>query len=387
VANRIYTRGIDLTELPDPMTLINCWKTTGRQPIVSLTCPYCGSVHKRDLYYYLSALVRKKYLPTQFCCSNSRCIAKNKVAVIAEQTVQGEASAKGHIVTESQKIKRRSTLITRGTIHNIFDPIHARTGKTLEEIYGPEKGALVRRKIKENTPHPEEGFFKGHHHTHETKKVLSRKSSGFFKSDAYLVDKKYVHPLTGESCSHREWLAGYNRKIYHDKTDSEKLAILQKQILSLQSETMINHPYWGLHRAWFEHSATQPFRSSWELLYMEYLDSNKVWYESNKTLYIPYKKSSGCTAYYVPDFLIYDGIFISKVIEIKPLGLINADINQRKFKAANELCKLNNLDFTVFTEADLIDIGIAIPGISRKETVEFWRKYENNKDNKVYKRR
>jgi hypothetical protein len=386
VAKAIYARGINLDDLPDPMMLIDQWRLSGKQPEVTLTCPYCGALHKRSLYYYLSALSRKKYLPGNFCCSALECIAKNKSAVIAEQTFRRETSARGHIVTQEQKDKRMETLIKRGTIHSIYDKIHARKGRKVEDIYGIEKGTIIRQKIKENTPHPETGFFKGCRHTPETKKRLSEKSSSYFQSDSYLIDKKFSHPVTGDPCSHKEWLAAHNRKVYFDKTDSERLAIIQKQITSLQSELMINHPYWGLHRAWFECSATQPFRSSWELLYMEYLDSKRIYYESNKTLYVPYRKLSGLTAYYIPDFLIYDGMFISEIVEIKPSKLAKADINQIKFKAAELVCRLNNMNFVVLTEVELIKIGIAIPGSSRKESTEFWKGYENSKNNKVYRR-
>jgi hypothetical protein len=119
---------------------------------------------------------------------------------------------------------------------------------------------------------------------------------------------------------------------------------------------------------------------------MEYLDNKKVYYESNKTLYIPYKKLSGFSAHYIPDFLVYDGRFVSKVVEIKPSKLINSDTSQRKFKAAESVCKYNNVDFVVLTEIDLTEMGIAIPGSSRKETLGFWKRYEDSKDNKVYKR-
>jgi len=380
VLNRIKEKGVNLEEVPGLEQAVANLFPRCKQPFLPLKCPFCGRIHERRLYYVTRALLKKIYLPTKFCCSDPNCVIKNKAAVIAEQTRLGKTSAQGHIVTQKQIEKHRATLF-KNNRHLWWHEF--KRGKTLEEIYGEEKGAFVRRKIKENTPNMG-GFFKGKHHTVDIKASLSKKSSDYFKSDAYLSDKKYVNELTGEKCSHREWLATHNKLMWAKKTESEKLDKLTKQLSSLQKGALENHPYWGFHKAWFESTPTQPFRSSWELKYMEYLDSKKVFYESNKSFYIPYNHPVKGRSFYVPDFLLYDGLYVTEVIEIKPKKLTFAETNMAKFNAAREVCNKNNITFSVLTEDDLSKLGIALPNYKTKVKKYFRRDYENSKDNKIF---
>lgn len=103
------------------------------------------------------------------------------------------------------------------------------------------------------------------------------------------------------------------------------------------------------------------YRSSWELEYMKYLDSNDdvVSYEYEK-LKIPYISNlkTKKIRYYMPDFCIayLDGT--KKIVEIKPSRRMMQDKIQKKFNAAKTWCAENSMEFVVVTEIELKAMSI-----------------------------
>lgn len=96
------------------------------------------------------------------------------------------------------------------------------------------------------------------------------------------------------------------------------------------------------------------YRSSWELAYMKFLDSDlfivSYDYESIKIPYLYRKKKSN----YIPDFIIDNKI----IVEIKPKRHLLKKRNISKFYAAQEYCLKNSMTFKVITENDLKLLGI-----------------------------
>lgn len=118
-------------------------------------------------------------------------------------------------------------------------------------------------------------------------------------------------------------------------------------------------------------SGNAVWRSSWELSFMNFLDSHPgVIQWSSENLKIPYLNPlTGKASIYIPDFLI---IYVDKngkkhgeVVEIKPLketcveqarskrDLMAVAQNQAKWSAAREFCSKNGLVFRIMDETML----------------------------------
>ena len=120
------------------------------------------------------------------------------------------------------------------------------------------------------------------------------------------------------------------------------------------------------------------YRSSWELKFMQYCDTNKSivkW--SSEEIVIPYRSPVDNRIHrYFPDFLIKyqdnNGRRRIMVVEIKPkketkmpatnpkkrskswaYSVRTWAVNQAKWKAAREYCRDRNYEFKIMTEDDL----------------------------------
>lgn len=116
-------------------------------------------------------------------------------------------------------------------------------------------------------------------------------------------------------------------------------------------------------------------RSSWELFFMQKMDTNdNVIRWASESIVIPYlSPKDNKTHKYYPDFIIEirtsDGSIIKQVIEIKPMNqclpgtskkpdvLARQNlvylINQAKWEATKRMCEQNDFTFVVLTEQDL----------------------------------
>ena len=118
------------------------------------------------------------------------------------------------------------------------------------------------------------------------------------------------------------------------------------------------------------------YRSSWELVFMRFCDSNeKVIKWASESIQIPYRNPlSGKQTIYVPDFFVVyqdkNGKVISELIEIKPKAqtMITEKtrsardraaiaVNTYKWQAANAWAKRMGVTFRVITEDQIFYSG------------------------------
>lgn len=118
------------------------------------------------------------------------------------------------------------------------------------------------------------------------------------------------------------------------------------------------------------------YRSSWEMTFMMFLDSNQhILYWASEAIRVPYKHPlTGKQTIYVPDFfVVYQNKFgkqIAEVVEIKPKkqSLIESKvasakdraivaINHAKWQACQAYCKQQGFTFRVITEEQLFHTG------------------------------
>ena len=102
------------------------------------------------------------------------------------------------------------------------------------------------------------------------------------------------------------------------------------------------------------------YRSGWELSYMKFLDNNDAvvtyQYESIKIPYVSNKKT-GKVRRYIPDLLV-EYSDRCEMVEIKPSRRVDQVKNKKKFEAAREYCRINNISFVVVTEIELKALGL-----------------------------
>lgn len=128
------------------------------------------------------------------------------------------------------------------------------------------------------------------------------------------------------------------------------------------------HKYIGKH--------VPKFRSSWELVFMQFLDTNdSILYWSSESLVVKYRHPfTGKITNYIPDFfVVYQNKFgkqVAEVVEIKPKkqSIIESKvasakdrmivaINHAKWAAASAYCKAQGFSFRVITENDIFANG------------------------------
>lgn len=118
------------------------------------------------------------------------------------------------------------------------------------------------------------------------------------------------------------------------------------------------------------------FRSSWEMVFMQFCDNNKhITHWASEAIVIPYKHPfTGKITNYVPDFfVVYENKYgkrLAEVVEIKPKkqSLIESKaasqkdkmvvaINHAKWQSATLYCKANGFVFRVINENDIFMNG------------------------------
>ena len=121
---------------------------------------------------------------------------------------------------------------------------------------------------------------------------------------------------------------------------------------------------------------TPTYRSSWEFVFMQFLDQNpSVLQWASEAVHINYKNPlTGKNTIYVPDFLMVyndsNGTTHAEVIEVKPSkettlegagknvrNQAAAILNMAKWQAARAWCAANRLQFRVVTENDIFHMG------------------------------
>lgn len=118
------------------------------------------------------------------------------------------------------------------------------------------------------------------------------------------------------------------------------------------------------------------FRSSWEMVFMQFCDNNKhITHWASESLVIPYRHPfTGKITNYVPDFfVVYEnkhGKRLAEVVEIKPKkqSVIESKaasqkdrmvvaINHAKWAACQAYCRANGFVFRVINENDIFMNG------------------------------
>jgi hypothetical protein len=342
---------------------------------INLKCSCCGDIFFAKLGAVLSTL-ESKYMPTSFICKKPACRSWKKREIIAIQTKLGTTSAQGHVVSDDQKKKYVEIMTNKGVFERLANQ---KRGKTIDEMYGSEKASEIRRKMVEN--HPVINGSRPHSHYSPTQEVRDRIGKAlkeYHNSDEYRSQLVCTNPLTGELCTRAEYQGAVVKLNWNDKSNDEKLGITGKIINKLfDRHDAIKHAHWGWHKAWYENMPSQPYRSEWERLYFESLDKDKVYYKSNKKLYIPYSKGGITPHYYIPDVLIYTSEWeLVEIQEIKPSIFLTDPIIQAKMSAAKEYCLLRGLKFTIVTETELMNRGIDIRKLSKLQ-------YKENKKKRI----
>lgn len=103
------------------------------------------------------------------------------------------------------------------------------------------------------------------------------------------------------------------------------------------------------------------YRSSWELKYALYLDSNEdvisYKYEPYAISYISNIRTKRLRKYY-PDFEVTKKDGTKILVEIKPKSKVMYIKNVKKANAAKEYATLNNMQYLLVTENDLKNLGL-----------------------------
>ena len=95
------------------------------------------------------------------------------------------------------------------------------------------------------------------------------------------------------------------------------------------------------------------YRSQFEKRAFEMLeeDDSINWYK-HEPFYLKYKLNNK-TRYYIPDILAVCILDKNKLIEVKPIGMTTTEEFLAKEKSAKEYCKINNINYELWTEVVL----------------------------------
>lgn len=217
--------------------------------------------------------------------------------------------------------------------------------------------------------------FQGKHHSEETKKKSGQKISkanadrkqskesnekrskslsGKKKSESYRKKKSEQQkgiPLSERghrpNCmckAGRGEMVGKNNPFYERHHKQETISNLSEQAtrrLSLGFGKVIGYFYS------IKNEKSIPYRSTWELLYMQILeqDDDVILYNYEK-IRVPYTDKKGNKKYTVPDFLVCYRDGTKAIVEVRPFWRIE-DVNTKlKMGAVNTFCNQNKYKST-----------------------------------------
>lgn len=360
---------------------------------IPFICDACGKEFYSDLTKYRQ-LFKTKYSMNYLICGDYKkspeCHKKKQQIINSYRAEIGDSPAIGHIVSEEQKEKWRNTSKKSGKLKEYTD---SRKGKTVEEIYGEEKGKAFRQKVKEAYDKLEVPPHKGFKHSKESKKLQSKKRKEYINSDRY-EEKKFISELTGELLNAEEKRIEGVRlrwsKMNVEEREDERL----KQIKTFINKNRREGTFCGNYENWL--GGKDFYLSSYELAYFIKLNREKAFFMANKSIYIPYIHPKDLeTHFYSPDVLIFSNENREKIIEIqeiKPYQFTKEgnklseyqEVTFIKMEALNNYCRENNIVCRFITEYDIIDDPIFESLYSKKkEIIRIARGIdENKKDNK-----
>lgn len=334
---------------------------------VFVRCYYCKKVIKLTVGNLKNRL-RKRWLSDRFCCIipkknryEGNCSQLHQQDINAYRTSVGKSSAQGHTVTKEQIGRRVATIKKRYP-----DGIpNKRKSKSFKDQYGEQRAEEIIDKIKyyRNNFQISSGM-KGKHHKLETIEKIRIKRKKWREEE----DKKgaYIpHPETGELLTQRQYQGVLVKTVWGNLSEEEKLKRIEKIILrkfkngenrGFRSKVgYINH--WDLKK-------DQRYESSFEEAYFKLLNNEKIFWEKNNKIYIPYfNPIKNEKRYYIPDVLIFsdrDYKLLKCICEVKPSSFLEkykesnyGKICVAKINALRLFCELNKIEMKIITEKDL----------------------------------
>ena len=306
---------IDLTSESDLIQFRSSIKKSIKT-LYKLKCAYCGEtiiVNGRLLYLRLNTQYMAE---TQVCGNrNSTCYKRKQAEINKLRAMEGNTAAKGHKVSEEQKIKYIKSMTKNKRYEQM---VEKRQGKTYEVMYGEEKAKEYKEKVRQARLKQADPRL-GKKHSISSKLLMSIKSQENMERGKN-PSKRYLH---------------------------------------------------GKYYRWYD-EIPQYFMSSLEYAYFCILNIHKVYWEKNYSkIRLPYLKDDGSLHFYSPDIIIYKDRSlqeIDSIIELKPfcytvLGkYANLEVN-KKNELLMEFCKNNNTKGLLLTEheinKELYDLGLA----------------------------
>lgn len=294
--------------------------------MITKTCTHCNE--KYEIYPS-----REKIYISRFCSASCKFTAINK-----ERTKLVTVPCIGCGIERTYSVyKKDSLLINKYCSKQCYRTHqHDRLAEQCRKI-GNEFADVIGAKAKERFSNKENHPMFGKHHSEKSKKQLSetRKKNG--------KSKGFKNPMFGKT-----------------HTEEARLKISDANVNRVLNGSFTKN---RIFETGFIFSAKMNielfYRSSWEREYIKFLDrNNNVISFTKEKDKIAYINTDDHKRWYIPDFLIEYKNGNKELIEIKPSCYLKHEVNKRKFKAAREFCKENNMSFKVITEKYLKRIGI-----------------------------
>ena len=320
------------------------------------------------------------------------CYKKKQKMINTYRKNNNCSPAKGRVLSEREKTEAN---IKRMKSEGFKKHKEFVVGKSIEELYGKEKADSIKNRIREkrlSQKDPRTGCT----NTKESKQLMSKKRKEFLNKK----EKIYVSPITGELVTYVEWFSQTMLNNWRNKTEEERLYLKEKYIQRYISGKLVrNKNNSGYHTAWYnigteiEGKKDEVYLSNYELFYYLQLDVQKIYYKTNRIIYIPYlSPKDNRVHYYIPDIIIYkDSSFtnIDSIVEVKPYEFaINPknkkslyyNITKTKLEALTLYCKENNIDMKIITEKEM-GLPYKDHGETNKIIKEVINEYNKNKKN------
>lgn len=349
-----------------PLDICNLLPYNKKSIKLECLCYYCNSTFIM-LPGRLKKSISGQFYPDRLICKSKECQKLKQRDINALRKEIGRSPRSGIPCSEESINKRKETLKTS---ENWRSFMKRRTGRTLIEFYGKEKGektikALAQAKqqyILKNGVYPN-----ATPRSDESKNRMRESRVLFLNKEKR--EKNYISPLSGEPCNYLRYI-GDLRILYNKNNPKalEKASITTSIMLRTRS---LGSNLWYRGEYPNVEGKLNRYLSSYELLYMMILNiKNEVW-ETNESIIIPYfNPIKEKIRHYTPDILLYkdDSIII---VEVKPSVFLSEDsanayaqITASKIKALQKYCADFNYKYQIISEIDIVsqlkDLGFIL---------------------------
>ena len=341
---------------------------------IKLKCDFCGNWFLRTFLKFFKHLRSKKndreaILPEVISCPSTKCMKEKKALILKKQTILFGHPTKNCTYSEEQRKKFSETNRRRGTYDRLSK---ARKGKTVEEIFGEEKGKKFKEKIRKVNPVITKGFkpHLGCRHSEESKKSMTASREKFLEQQK--IEKNYISPITGEKISFKQYSSEIRKVTWANKSEEEK-----ERIRKASAERVAKKGFWK-HSALcgdieIDHQNEKiHYESSYERDFILKMKKNGKFIKRCDFV-VPYiHPKDGEIHFFNPDFTIYkDASFsrIEKIVEIKPYIFAVNPLNRKgkyyritkaKIEALENHAKENNYKYEIVTDKEIYGKPIKI---------------------------